>query len=110
MEVSKGVMEAMLKYPRGFAFRDRVFPCKDILSCAKRALSYRYYHFQDMLFFYHSGYFFPLERPSYLYCYAIVCGNLIVFHREIPFEINSEQSYYDKTLRRWVVCLKIKKR
>ena len=107
MEIRQEVLRAMLKYPRGFAFKDRLYICRDILTCAKRALSYRYREFADMLFFYHSNYFFPLSRPPYLYCYAIICNSMIIFHRESPFEINDKKSRYDTTLRRWIICEKI---
>jgi len=107
MEIRQEVLRAMLKYPKGFAFKDRLYICKDMLLCAKRALSYRYMEFADMLFFYHSKYYFPLPRPPYLYCYAIIRNNLIIFHRESPFEINNKKSRYDNLLRRWIICEKI---
>ena len=107
MEIRQEVLRAMLKYEKGFAFKDRLYVCRDMLLCAKRALSYRYMEFADMLFFYHSQHYFPLPRPPYLYCYAMIYSNLIIFHREIPFEINNKKSRYDTTLRRWIICEKI---
>lgn len=107
MEIREEILKTMVRYEKGFAFRDRLYICKDMLLCTKRALSYRYREFTDMLFFYRSKYYFPLPRPPYLYCYAIICNNLIVFHRESPFEINNKKSRYDRTLRRWIICEKI---